>query len=155
MIWNKSWALRRSCIAANGQGFKQLGYGIPSPRAYCHWTKDTKADDIFCRPAELGRAGYAAGIFAADERRVGSPPQLLEAGVSGSFYCVHLNNFSANIFPPINLLLKWISFWANGHCPVFLRIRNANSASILSNCILSNPGKHQTKRWTFSFAFHL
>ena len=73
-------------IAHNGQGFKQLGYALPSPRAYCRSTKDTKADDIFYRPAELGRPEAEAGICTADEKIYSVAPQLLEADVS----CSHL-----------------------------------------------------------------
>ena len=72
-------------MAHNGQGLKQLGCAIPSPRANRRWTKDTKADDILYRPAELGRAGTDAWIFAAAKRRVGSPPNCWKPVLAVAF----------------------------------------------------------------------
>lgn len=78
------YCTQRSGIEAVGERYS-VAYG------YLLLNKVTKVDDIFYRPAELGRAGNNAEIFDAVEERYSSAP--IAASVLAADFTTRLSKY--------------------------------------------------------------
>ena len=85
-------------VLAYGQGFKPVGACTSVAHGLPPLSEVTKVDDIFYRPAELGRAGTAVGIFVAHERRYSVGPNCLKEPMLVAGFVLALRKSSIDFF---------------------------------------------------------